>query len=169
MKRILNLSFVCCLIFMLTGCGSGISEEQYHQVCAERDALLAEIQELQKNIPDEDTIPVLISGTFTATVRDLIPDYVVDDTTLHVAVVTPFQDAPFALYVGDLAEQLETGEIYVFEVEPKEVEITLQEYKRGIPFFSEAVERYHLTVSGFRVAGEEDYGLETTRLVFEKR
>ena len=110
----------------------------------------------------------MISGTFTATVRDLIPGYVFNNTTLQVAVVTPFQAAPFALYVGGLAEQLEIGEIYVFEVEPREVEITPQEYERGIPSFTEAVERYYLTVSGFRVA-EEDYGLETTHLVFEKR
>ncbi len=171
MKRILSLSLAYCLMFTLAGCGSGISEEQYNQVCAERDALLAEIQELKENLPDKgaDMVPVTISGTFTATVRGLIPGYQLDNTTLQVAIVTPFQSSPFALYVGDLAEQLEVGEIYVFEVKPKEAEITPQEYERGISFFPEVIERYHLHISGFRIAGEKDYGLETTHLVFEKR
>jgi len=110
--------------------------------------------------PDLDTFEIFPWRPKQGKVAGLICDVYNADGTPYAA------DTRLALKrVVEKAKQMG----YVFEVEPKEAEITPQEYERGIPFFSEAVERYHLTVSGFRVAGEEDYGLETTRLVFEKR
>ena len=166
-KHICSLMAICLILSFLAACGSGISEEQYNQVCAERDALQAELDLLKAEDGKDEILKARVSGTFTATVRHIIPGYVVDNTTPKVAVVTPFQDVPYALYVDDIAEQLEIGETYVFEVEPKEVEITLQEYERGIPFFEEAMARYWLAISDFSAAGEEDYGLEVTHLVYE--
>lgn len=56
--------------------------------------------------PDPDPQPApaescTIGGSFTATVRDVIPDYCLDDTTPLVAVVTEFQSQPFTVYVGE--------------------------------------------------------------------
>ena len=53
--------------------------------------------------PDPQPAPAescTIGGSFTATVRDVIPDYCLDDTTPLVAVVTEFQSQPFTVYVG---------------------------------------------------------------------
>ena len=171
MKKIRNGFILCVLFFVLTGCGSGISEEQYNAVCAERDALRDELQELKDSLASdgEETVLVSISGGFTAQVRALIPGYILDGTTPQVAVVTLFQDGPFTLYVGELAEQLEVGETYVFEVEPKKnVEITAEEYENGVPYPDEAIDRYGLRISGFRAAEEGERGLEVSRLAFKK-
>lgn len=66
---------------------------------------------------------VVIRGSFTAMVRDVIPDYVSDDTTPQVAVVTLFQEEPFTVYVGEEnGRMLEAGQIYTFEVAETKVE-----------------------------------------------
>lgn len=171
MKKVFILFLVCSLILSLSGCSDSVSKEQYDEVCAERDALLSELQTVRDSIQTEtsDKMLVRISGDFTATVRHLIPDYVLDGTTPQMAVVTLFQDCPFTLHVGDLAEQLEEGETYVFEIAPKEgVEITAEQYEHGVPFADVAISQYGLRVSGFRVAEESDYGLDADHLVFEK-
>lgn len=69
-----------------------------------------------------------VSGSFTATVRDVIPDYVLDTWTPIVAVVTEYQSSPFLLRVGEeIGRQLQVGETYVFTMSfiatdyPKEV------------------------------------------------
>ena len=54
--------------------------------------------------PDPQPAPAescTIGGSFTATVRDVLPDYCLDDTTPLVAVVTAFQSPPFTVYVGE--------------------------------------------------------------------
>ena len=64
---------------------------------------------------------VMVYGDFSAQVRAVLPDYVADDS-LSVAVVTLFQEMPFALYLGQGgAENLEVGEIYKFEIEDTEI------------------------------------------------
>ena len=65
MKRGLILSLLA-LLLALAGCG-GVSREAYDRVCAERDALQARLEEAE-------VLPVTVSGTFAARVRDLIPD-----------------------------------------------------------------------------------------------
>lgn len=166
MKRRLIISLLA-LLLALAGCG-GVSREAYDRVCAERDALQARLEEAR---PDGvDALPVTVSGTFAARVRDLIPDYVLDGETPRVAVVTLFQSGPFTLQVGDLAQELEIGGTYVFEIEPREdLEITAEEYEGGAPFADEAISRYGLRIAGFRAAREDEFGLDSSRIVFEKR
>ena len=166
MKRGLILSLLA-LLLALAGCG-GVSREEYDRVCAERDALQARLEEAR---PDgADALPVTVRGTFAARVRDLIPDYVLDSDTPRVAVVTLFQSGPFTLQVGDLAQELEIGGTYVFEIEPREdLEITAEEYEGGAPFADEAISRYGLRIAGFRAAREDEFGLDSSCIVFEKR
>lgn len=75
---------------------------------------------------DEDVVirdRYMVSGSFTVTVRGVIPDYVVDAEP-RIAIVTEFQDYPFLLTVGDeIGRQLEEGKAYVFTMEPMEVEL----------------------------------------------
>ena len=161
MKRTALL--LAALALLLAGCG--VSRERYDQVCAERDALRAELQEMRK----PDSVVVNIGGSFTAMVRALIPDYVIDSETPQVAVVTLFQSGPFAIHVGDLAQELEIDGTYVFEIASKEgVEVTAEEYAAGPPFADEAIARYGLRISGFRAAREDEFGLDSSRLVFQR-
>ena len=164
MKRRLIISLLA-LLLALAGCG-GVSREEYDRVCAERDALQARLEEAD----GAEALSVTVSGTFAARVRDLIPDYVLDSETPRVAVVTLFQSGPFTLQVGDLAQELEIGGTYVFEIEPREdLEITAEEYEGGAPFADEAISRYGLRIAGFRAAREDEFGLDSSCIVFEKR
>ncbi len=164
------LFLVCAMVLALSGCNDSVSKEQYDAVCAERDSLLSELQTLRDSVQTEisDKMIVRISGEFTATVRHLIPDYVLSGTTPQVAVVTLFQCSPFIMYVGDLAERLEEGETYVFEIEPKDIEITVEQYEYGTPCADDAISKYGLRISGFRAPEESEFGLDSCFLVFEK-
>ena len=39
----------------------------------------------------------------------------------------------------------------------------------GAPFADEAISRYGLRIAGFRAAREDEFGLDSSRIVFEKR
>jgi len=168
MKKWLSLLMAALMIISLTGCG-GVSKEQYNKICAERDALQAELQELKDSTPPEktDTVRVKLSGTFTATVRAMIPDYATDDTTPLMAAVTLFQSTPFMIVTDNFTEQLEAGETYVFEIKEQVVDIPLSEYERGYPDPEVVFPKYNLRLSGFRESVESDWGLDSVHLVYE--
>lgn len=168
MKKGFFLFAALLVLLSLTGCGRGVTEERYQQVCDERDGLKEELQELKSTISLEaDTMQATISGTFTATVRDLIPDYVSDDKTPLMAVVTLFQSTPFTIYTGAITEQLEIGETYVFEIKPKAVEITPEEYEANAPYPEVVFPKYNIALSGFRESAESDWGLDSVHLAYE--
>jgi len=166
MRKIILLLMAALMIVSLPGCG-GVSKEQYNKVCAERDALKLELEELQNNTEELETVRVKLKGTFTATVRALSPDYESDDTTPLMAVVTLFQSTPFMIYTGNFTEQLETGETYVFEIKEQVVEIPLSEYESGYPAPEVVIPQYNLRLSGFRESVESDWGLDSVHLVYE--
>ena len=89
-----RIGIACLLLLLLTGCG-GVSKEDYDTVVRERDALETEMQavqtELQELRDQTEMVAVRVTGTFTATVSDLIPDYVTDGETPRMAVVRLFQ------------------------------------------------------------------------------
>ena len=162
---------------LLAGCG-GISQAQYDAVCGERDALRSQLLEVQEDLraleDSRDAAPaehmrVNISGEFTATVRELLPDYTLNAETLQVAVVTQFQDGPFTIFVGSLAAELEVGKTYNFAIVPEEnVEIATEDYAAGVPSPEVAVPLYRLRISGASPAGEEDWGLAGRGLQWER-
>lgn len=147
-----------------------LTEEQYKKVCAERDALRTQLQEMQNNVPEKETelITVKISGGFTATVRGLIPDYVLDGWTPREAIVTEFMSDPYTLYVGDLAQQLEIEETYVFEIEPEIVQVSESELKRINICDPKTVIYFRLTISNVRIAGDDEIGLASKSLTYER-
>lgn len=169
MRRI--ISALLLLALLLSGCG-GVSKEEYDAVVQERDALLAEaeLQELQAQEASPDTVTVKVKGEFTATVWELIPDYVTDYETPRMAVVTLFQSTPFTLFGVD-ADRLEVGETYVFEVEMDRCQdITREEYESGSLLTPEIIlPMYHpyIRISGFRLAEEKDCGLDSVHLEYE--
>ena len=71
-----------------------------------------------------------LEGSFLATVRGVIPDYVLDDSTPLIAILTTFQSGPFLALVGEEAAQLEVGESYIFQIAATEIgEISAAERK----------------------------------------
>jgi len=166
MRKIISLLMAALMIVSLSGCG-GVSKEQYNEVCAERDALKLELEELRGSPGEPETVRVKLKGTFTATVCALSPDYESDDTTPLMAVVTLFQSTPFMIYTGNFTEQLETGKTYVFEIKEQVVEIPLSEYESGYPPPEVVFPQYGLRLSGFREAAESDCGLDSVHLVYE--
>ena len=169
MRRI--ISALLLLALLLSGCG-GVSKEEYDAVVQERDALLAEaeLQELQAQEASPNTVTVKVKGEFTATVRELIPDYETDGETPRMAVVTLFQSTPFTIYTGELTKHLEAGETYVFEVEMSRYDIiTRQEYESGTLLNPEVAFSMYpsLYISNFRPAEESDWGLDSVHLAYE--
>ena len=166
MKRMTGA--VLLLVLLLSGCG--VSNEEYGAVCAERDALRAELQELQGTEEPSDTVTVKVQGSFTATVHALIPDYETDYETPRTAVVTLFQSTPFTIDTMDLTQFLEEGKTYVFEVEMSRCDIIARkEYESGTLLKPEVVFFMYpgLYVSNFRLAEEKDCGLDSVRLEYE--
>ena len=68
MKRMTGA--VLLLVLLLSGCG--VSNEEYGAVCAERDALRAELQELQGTEEPSDTVTVKVQGSFTADRKSVV-------------------------------------------------------------------------------------------------
>ena len=100
--------------------------------------------------PDPQPAPAescTISGSFTATVRDVIPDYCLDDTTPLVAVVTEFQSRPFTVYVGE-----ELGK-KLLEVQKLSTASLLREF--------------NLQITDCRPAEDGELGLESLHLTIE--
>lgn len=102
------------------------------------------------------------SGSFTATVEQLLPDYnALPGKT--IAVVHFYQEKPFLLYFQqDMTDELVEGTAYVFEFEPFEVELPEGEEN---PEISDYMESIHVT--SYRVAEENELGLESVMPIVE--
>lgn len=164
MKRCLSLALAALFTLSLCACG-GVPQSDYDAVAAQRDDLQARLDAAQA---EEDTVKTRVGGSFSATVRAVLPDYGLDTATPRAAVVTCFQSPPFVVLAGELAEGLTVGETYVFTLEsPGEAELTRSEYLAGPPPVEEAVPRYSLRVTAVRVAGEGERGMVPEALTFD--
>lgn len=96
------------------------------------------------------------SGSFTATVEQLLPDfYALPGKT--IAVVHFFQDRPFFLYFqNDLTGEIIEGTPYVFEFEAFEVEIPNDEEN---PELSDYM--YSINVTSYRIAEDGELGVDS--------
>lgn len=108
-----------------------------------------------------------ISGSFTVTVRDVIPDYTLSDDVPTVAVVTQFQSSPFTLYVGEeIGRELEIGKTYVFTIEPREVDYS-KEVLKSLSLASLVWEIPGFKIVDFRLAEEHETGVDSLNLTIE--
>ena len=82
MKKKMTLALAACVL-VLSACG--VPQGDYDALLAERDALAARLAQLEEQ---QQPVRTTVGGTFSATVRGLMPDYGLDDTTPRVAVVT---------------------------------------------------------------------------------
>lgn len=116
---------------------------------------------------EENTIQSTVSGSFTVSVRSVIPDYCYDDKTPTVAVVTEFQSYPFTMYVGEeIAEQLEPDNTYVFTIKPMVVDYS-KEYLEQLNLSSFVWEFPDFEITDFRLANEEELGMSSLSLTIE--
>lgn len=105
---------------------------------------------------------VQFSGSFTATVEQLLPDYYALPGKT-IAVVHFFQDGPFLLHFQeDMTDKLVEGKAYVFEFETFEVAISDNE---DYPSISDYM--YSIIVTNYRFAEENEIGLDSRMASFE--
>ncbi len=165
MKRI--LCTVLMAVFLLAACSAcgRNASDQYDEGYQKgyEDGCTSVNKELTGN--------AVIRGSFTATVREVIPDYVLDDTTPQVAVVTLFQESPFTIFVGEeLGKTLEPGQIYTFEVAETNVEdVRISDMEQAYLDLATAISKYQLKIDNIRPATEEEWGLECNRLSIEAK
>lgn len=117
--------------------------------------------------PDAYAQPQLctVSGSFTATVRKLIPDYVSDPDTPRAAVVTLFQDGPFVLKLDEqLCTKLQEDKTFTFIVGEQDAELNLWDYSNGGFVQEIALKEHKITVTDVREATEDEYGIDGMRI-----
>lgn len=183
MKKISALMLLLAIVVSLASCGNASEsannsplppdealQSDYNFLLAEKEALQAEYDAIRA---ERDTLlsksekkPVTINGSFTATVQLLIPDYVLDEVTPSVAVVTSFQSHPFTVYLGkDLASQVKAGESYKFEIEEKNVSLTQEQIETASTAPEVVIPLYNLKV--ISVVEVNENGVDTEGLVFD--
>ena len=182
MRRYNAWILVLIIIVLLAGCG-GVSESannppllpnealqsDYNLLLAEKEILQEEYKTLEKERDElfskSKKSVVTISGSFTATVQLLIPDYVLDNVTPTVAIVTGFQSPPFALNLGkELIAQVEVGKCYKFEVYDKEVMLTQEQFE-NVPLSPEVIiPLYNLKIAS--IVEVDKNGVDTEELSF---
>ena len=110
-----------------------------------------------------------ISGSFTVTVHEVIPDYGVDSDIPGVAVVTEFQSHPFTIRVGEeIGRKLideQADNVFVFTIEPIEVDCSKEDVQKME--LSSIVWEFPVKIKDYRVAEENELGLESLHLTIE--
>lgn len=186
LKWVTVIAGISLCLMSLAGCSNEqVSKKDYmllleennqlKAACQKYEKLLAENNQSEENVQDEavktaEVLHVKITGGFSATVRDTLPDYCFDSETPSVAVVTLFQDGPFVLDVGqEIAKQLEVGKTYYFEVVDQEIDdLTKEEYNRGYADPVTVMRKYHVGIADVREPAEDELGLECVKLNFEQ-
>lgn len=158
MQRNIKVWLVIAILVLAMSCvlaacaGDTVARSDYEAVCAERDQLASELAQATA-----ENAHAQVEGAFRATVRGVIPDYVLDETTPQIAILTTFQSGPFLATVGEAADQLEVGESYIFQITAADIgEIGAEELAGGTIAAQDAFARYNLFIESFEPAGEDD-------------
>lgn len=170
MSNIKNISILFLLvvvtsIFIVSDCSKqNVSENEHNKLLEENQKLTSQLSLAQENVNTK------VTGSFVATVRQLSPDYVLDNSTPTMAVLTCFQCAPFMVRIGeDMAKELTTGKTYYFEIDENEIgEISRNEFEKGCPEIEVAFNLYNLHIISFREPYEHEYGLVSVNIKYEK-
>lgn len=158
MKKRATIVLGLVLILTLVGCGNNAQSSDAHN--AEYGEGYAAGYEAGYNdgkqqMTESQKHFAQFSGSFTATVEQLLPDYYALPGKT-VAVVHFFQDRPFLLHFQkDLTGELIEGTAYVFEFETFEVELPDDEENPNISDYM-----YSINVTNYRVAEDDELGLE---------
>lgn len=161
-------------ISLLTACGSIDSATASETAAADStvsdsdpasdDSTSVQADSSDATAQDESSDKITVTGSATLTVRKLLPDYVLDETTMQCAVVTKFQDTPYIIDVGeDIVSELQEGETYVFEIEDTEVDknFVMQD---GALVEKAVFTNYPVKIKSVRKADENEIGLASKQL-----
>lgn len=173
MKKIIVL--VLCIVLTLSFVGCGNSSQQsdqndaaynngYNAGYTEGYSIGHEdgYNEGKNEIGNKESCYAQFSGSFTATVEQLLSDYYALPGKT-IAVVHFFQDGPFLLrFQEDMTDKLLEGESYVFEFKTFEVELIDGE---TYPRISDYM--YSIVITDYRIAEENELGLASKMATVE--
>jgi len=109
---------------------------------------------------------VTVYGSITATVRSLLPNYVLDGHTNRVAVITLFQDSPCVIPLDEnICSKLEVGETYTFELSESTMELPVYLLDNNHYIYSESI-LDRIRIQDVRAPAEDEYGLECWRIKY---
>ena len=158
MKKRATIVLDLVLILTLVGCGNNAQSSDAHNAEYEEGYAAgyeAGYNDGKQQMTESQKHFAQFSGSFTATVEQLLPDYYALPGKT-VAVVHFFQDRPFLLHFQkDLTGELIEGTAYVFEFETFEVELPDDEENPNISDYM-----YSINVTNYRVAEDDELGLE---------
>lgn len=158
MKKRATIVLGLVLILTLIGCGNNAQSSDAHNAEYEEGYAAgyeAGYNDGKQQMTESQKHFAQFSGSFTATVEQLLPDYYALPGKT-VAVVHFFQDRPFLLHFQkDLTGELIEGTAYVFEFETFEVELPDDEENPNISDYM-----YSINVTNYRVAEDDELGLE---------
>lgn len=158
MKKRATIVLGLVLILTLVGCGNNAQSSDAHNAEYEEGYAAgyeAGYNDGKQQMTESQKHFAQFSGSFTATVEQLLPDYYALPGKT-VAVVHFFQDRPFLLHFQkDLTGELIEGTAYVFEFETFEVELPDDEKNPNISDYM-----YSINVTNYRVAEDDELGLE---------
>ena len=158
MKKRATIVLGLVLILTLVGCGNNAQSADAHNAEYEEGYAAgyeAGYNDGKQQMTESQKHFAQFSGSFTATVEQILPDYYALPGKT-VAVVHFFQDRPFLLHFQkDLTGELIEGTAYVFEFETFEVELPDDEEN---PDSSDYM--YSINVTSYRVAEDDELGLE---------
>ena len=158
MKKRATIVLGLVLILTLVGCGNNAQSSDAHNAEYEEGYAAgyeAGYNDGKQQMTESQKHFAQFSGSFTATVEQILPDYYALPGKT-VAVVHFFQDRPFLLHFQkDLTGELIEGTAYVFEFETFEVELPDDEENPNISDYM-----YSINVTNYRVAEDDELGLE---------
>ena len=159
MKKMATIVLCLMLVLTLAGCGNKVQRADTHNTNYEEGYTAgyeAGYQDGKQQVVENKKCFAQFSGSFTATVEQLLPDYYALPGKT-IAVVHFFQDGPFLLrFQKDLTGELIEGTPYVFEFETFEVELPNGEEQPNISDYM-----YSINVTSYRVAEEGEIGSES--------
>ena len=159
MKKIIAMVLCLVLVFSLAGCGNNDQSSDMHDANYEEGYTAgyeAGYNDGKQQMTDPQKCYAQFSGSFTATVEQLLPDYCALPGKT-IAVVHFFQDKPFLLrFREDMTGKLVEGTVYVFEFKTFEVELPADEENPDISDYM-----YSIDVTNYRVAEDSEIGLES--------
>ena len=159
MKKIIAIVLYLVLILLLVGCGNNDQSSDTHDTNYEEGYTAgneAGYNDGKQQMTEYKKYFAQFSGSFTATVEQLLPDYYALPGKT-IAVVHFFQDRPFLLHFQeDLTGKLVEGTSYVFEFKTFEVELPADEENPDISDYM-----YSVDVTNYRVAEDSELGLDS--------
>ena len=159
MKKIIAMVLCLVLVFSLAGCGNNDQSSDTHDANYEEGYTAGyEVgyNDGKQQMAENKKYFAQFSGSFTASVEQLLPDYFALQGKT-IAVVHFFQDKPFLLrFQEDMTGKLVEGTVYVFEFKTFEVELPADEENPDISDYM-----YSIDVTNYRVAEDSELGLDS--------